>query len=545
VHRVLTATAAASLLAGLREIWIRTTTDSAGLGLVLTLCYAAVLALVVLALCSTRRRALIRIDVAVLLVAVAIEVVQLHRFVAGTFTYSGDEGILSAHAMDVLRHGHDPYRFAWPRAVAQAPTQLMGGGVADRFSYPPLAAVLGAGAGLISPALASPAFITGLALIATAVFMFAVFPASLRPLAVLVVFGIAFETSRAIAGEPGVVAVPFLAVALWRWPTTGMGGRLDRSSLIRAGALGLAMATWQLAWFVVPFLAVGLWRLRRGELPHRAALLTVGGYLGVAIGAFAVVNAPFAAIGFTDWWDTVTSVFTQHALLYGPGIAMISGNVLPGSGALDFYSYAAALFYLALLVALAFAPQRLGPAIPVLAMVSFWLAIRSEDTYYVVFAPLWILAAVTVGRADFSAARAMSMPAWLQRRRTKLIAAAALCTPAIACVVVALATPSPLTMAVVSTSASPTHQLAQIDVSVHNRSDRVVQPHFVLLADAQLGVFWRVRQGPAQLAPGQHATYQLLAPGRGFQPPSGVRVQLDAVSDHPQTLSAVKLPSSS
>ena len=46
------------MLAGLRSVWINTTTDSANLGFVVTLCYAALFALIVIAACTTRRRTL-------------------------------------------------------------------------------------------------------------------------------------------------------------------------------------------------------------------------------------------------------------------------------------------------------------------------------------------------------------------------------------------------------------------------------------------------------------------------------------------------------
>jgi hypothetical protein len=539
---VLSALAAASVLAGLRTIWLHTTADSAALGLVVSLGYAALLALIVVATCATRRRTVIRVDLCVLAVAVAIEAVQLHRFTTSGFSYGGDEGILTSQAMEALRHGHNPYAGSWASAVAQAPTQLMGGGIVDRYVYPPVIAVLGGAAGLIGPSLATPAFIDGLALIATAVVLFVVFPVALRPLAVLVVFGISFETSRAIAGAPGIVAVPFLVAALWRWPAIGAGGRLGRRGIIRAMCLGLAMATYQLAWFLLPFVAIGIWRMRRGELVRRASLLAVGRYVAVTLAVFVVVNAPFAALGFADWWHGITDVLSEHALIYGPGIAMVSGNLAPGSGALDFFTYAAAFAYVILLVVVAIAPRRLAAAVTVLPILIFWLAVRSEDTYYVVFAPLWILAVVTAVRTDFSTARPISLPARLAGPRARRLAIGAAALPVVACVAIGLLTPSPLRLSVTSTTRNTSQHLQTISVEVHNRSGHDVQPHFVLLGEAQLGVFWAVETGPSALAAGQSANYVLTNPGRGFQPAPGSRLRLEAVSDHPQTLSSVEIP---
>jgi uncharacterized membrane protein len=537
---VLSALAAASILAGLRTIWLHTTTDSGGLGLVVSLGYAGLLAAVVTAICATRRRTVVRVDALVLTIAVVIEAVQLHRFTSGGFGYAGDEGILASHAIDVFRHGHNPYAYHWASAVAQVPTQLMGGGVVDRFVYPPVTVLLGAVAGSAGSSLATPAFLTGLALIATALLMFAALPVAMRPLAVLVVFGIAFETSRAVAGAPGIIALPFLTAAIWRWPQVGAGGRLGRGGVARAVCLGLAMATYQLAWFVVPFIAVAMWRLRRGEGSRRDAVLIVARYVAVALTTFVVIDLPFAIAGFSEWWHAITSVLTEHALIYGPGIAMVSGNLSPGSGALDFFDYAAAAAYVGLLIAVAVVPVRLAAAASVLPIVVFWLAIRSEDTYYVVFAPLWVLAAVVAVRSDFSSARPIALAERIGHRGR--IAAAGVAIALVAAFVgVGLLTPSPLTMIVGSAQRGTAGRLRAIELTVHNRSGHTVHPNFVLLGDAQLSIFWTIEQGPAELQAGQTATYLLRNPDRGFQPTPGSRIRLEAVSDHPQTLSSVQI----
>jgi uncharacterized membrane protein len=301
------------------------------------------------------------------------------------------------------------------------------------------------------------------------------------------------------------------------------------------------MATYQLTWFLAPFLAVAMWRIRRGELASREAVFTVARYVGFALATFAVVNAPFAAIGFSDWWHDITVVLTEHAVIYGPGIAMISGNLTPGSGALDFFGYAAAVAYVGLLVTVAVLPARLSAAATILPIVIFWLAIRSEDTYYVVFAPLWVLAVVVAARTDFAAARPLALA---QRfgRRGQVAAAGIAIAAVVGCLAVGLATPSPLLMTVVSAQRSTGGHLRTVELSVHNRSGHSVHPSFVLLGDAQLGVFWTVEQGPASLSSGQTAGYLLSNPDRGFQPAAGSALRLEAVSDDPQTLSSVSIP---
>jgi hypothetical protein len=545
VHRALSVVAAASLLVGLRTIWINATTDGAGFGLIVTLCYFAVLSLIVAALCCRDRRSLVRIDLLVLVVASLIELTDLHRFVVRSFTYDVDEGVLTAHAMTALRHGVNPYRPAWPHAVSLFPTQLMGGGIVDRFDYPPLSAVLGAAAGLVWHGLATPAVLDGVALLAAGVIMFVAFPPRWRPLAVLVTFGIGFDATRAASGDPAVIALPFLAVALWQWPKVGAGGELGRSGIVRAVCLGLAAATQQLAWFIVPFVVVGMWRVRRGELPPRQAATVIGRCLAISAATFAVVNLPFAIAGPVDWWQGVTSVLTQHAVIYGPGLAMISDNILPVSGALGFYNYATGLLYIAFLVMFAVGIKRFGTAAAVLPMAVFLLSVRSQDTYYLVFAPVWIMTAVTTSRADFASAPPLSlptsMPTWLHRPRTLRGATIGLYIPALACLIVAVATPRPLHMRVLSTTADAA-SVAEISVDVLNTSSHLVAPHFVLVTRAEIGRYWRVATGPSALRPGQQARYELLAPVGGTPSVPDASMRLVAVSDDPQTISTVVVP---
>jgi hypothetical protein len=244
----------------------------------------------------------------------------------------------------------------------------------------------------------------------------------------------------------------------------------------------------------------------------------------------------------------VTSVLTQHAVIYGPGLAMISDNLLPGSGALGFYDYATGLLYLAFLVMFAVGIRRFGTAAAVLPMAVFLLSVRSQDTYYLVFAPVWILTAVTTSRADFADAPRWSLPtsspAWLRRPRMLRGATLALYLPTLACLIVALATPRPLHLHVLSTRTDEA-SVAAISVDVLNTSTHLVEPHFVLVTRAEIGRYWRVATGPSELRPGQQARYELLAPIGGTPAIPDASMRLVAVSDNPQTISTVDIPASS
>lgn len=539
VHRVLSAVAVVALLATFRPIWIATTAASPWLGFAFTGCYVAVFVIAVLALSAGTRRRLAQCDYAVLALAVAVEAIQLRRVVSTHFRYRVDEGILTRHALIALRAGHDPYTLSWPHAIAAAPTQLMNVHVVARFDYPPLTLVFGLVAGWIRPGLATPAFVTGVALLAATVIGFWLLPNDYRPLSVLVFFGVTFDNSHALGGSPVVVAVPFLLLAFMRWPRLGVGGRLGRRGVVAAVSLGLAMAAQQLTWLIVPFFAVGLLLVRRAELSRRQAATVVARHLAIAFATFAVVNLPFAVVSPGGWFHGVTAVFTQHAVLYGPGISMISGYLTSGSGALAFYSYAALLLYLALLACFAVGLRRLGPAMLVLPMIFFLLAIRSEDAYYVVFAPVWLLVAATTPPAAFATARPVPLPRRLRPRSwLSAVSIGGLFVPSLACAVLAAAWPSPLDLRIGSSQSAGADRISAVDITAYNSSGHSVSPHFAFVVRAQLGRYWTIVSGPATVASHQTATYMLDAPTRAAEIPIGPTVRLDAFADGPQTLSS-------
>jgi uncharacterized membrane protein len=271
--------------------------------------------------------------------------------------------------------------------------------------------------------------------------------------------------------------------------------------------------------------------------------MVVGRYVAISVASFALVNAPFAVANPLDWWRGLTAVLTQHALIWGQGLAMISDNILPGSGALSFYDYAAGLLYVAFLVMFATGIRRYGTVVAVLPMVVFLLSIRSENTYYVVFAPVWIITAATTSRADFAEARPLSLPTWLERPRMIRAATVALFAPTLACLAIALGSPRPLHMHVLSTLRNDAHVVSEITVNVHNTSAHLIEPHFVLATFGRVGHYWRVASGPSKLAAGQQATYELMPPlNRDTSAKPDTSIRLVAVSDHPETISTANVP---
>ncbi len=215
--------------------------------------------------------------------------------------------------------------------------------------------------------------------------------------------------------------------------------------MVQALCLGAACASQQLAWFLTPFLLVGLYAVRRGELGPRPALAVVARYTGTAALTWAAINAYFATQDFPTWLHGLLLPLTQKAILHGQGLMGISYYFTAGSRHLDYYSYASLLLLLGLLAATLLFVRRLGPAITVLPWLSFYLATRSQDGYFLMMTPLWLAAAATVPAAALASAWRPRIPR-LTGHRAKAVLAAALVAPAVLCATVAAASAPPLRM---------------------------------------------------------------------------------------------------
>lgn len=542
-HRGLSLLAVVSLFMGLSPLWAQEVVQAPASSTLLMLAYGALLCCAVLACAVRTRRALGLVDLAVLVIG-AVRATLSFSSTLNERWYGTDEGVLVHQAAVWLAHGRNPYTGVWPHLVGVTgvgATPLMNGGSADTYGYPPLGALLTALAGPFTHGLPSASAVSfGCELLAAAA-MFALLPVAWRPSAALLCFGLDFLGAYSRQGYVLVMALPFLVVAVAGWTRTGRGtGRLGRSGTVRAVCLGLACATQQMAWFLAPFLVVGLYAVRRGELPHRAALRLTARYAGLGAAVFAVVNLPFAATAPARWLAGVLSPLTQGAVPKGVGLIGIAYYLRGGSDTLDFYSYAAVLLLLGALAALWLLPRRLGPAAALLPWVCFYLATRSTENYFTLLTPLWVTALATAGPAAFARAWA-PRPAWLRGRRARALLLAGLALPALVCTAVAAFGTAPLRMRVEAWRGSSPHAPSRVVLRVTNVSDATVRPHFGLSSTSVLAAYWGVASGPAALRPGATAVYVLVPPASHAGLSGTGAVYVRAVSAGPQTMSSVRL----
>ena len=557
MHRALALLATISLFIGSRTAWTGALTFSPTVMAVLSVGYLGILVLATLVLIVRTRRALVLVDL-LILGAAAVQVIGAlvvqHK--------PTDEGTLIAQAARSMLAGGGIYGVAWPQLFAQEHlpiTWMMGGGSAETLGYPPLAVLLTAPALLLFSFPAASSIVTTLVLLVGALVLWRLLPLDWRPAATAVMLGFPFMPHYARLGFPAIIAMVWLIPVIVRWPEIGRGGRLRRSDLLRGVCLGAACATQQLAWFVAPFLIVGLFALRRGELPARPAFRTVASFAGVAAVTFLAINLPFIVRDAPAWASGVVLVLTQHAIPHGQGLIDVSFYLTDGSAQLVFYSYATLLLTLGLLGLTAIWVRRVGPALTVIPWFVFYFSVRSQDGYFLLMTPLWLAAAATAPPQAFAAAWQPRLPSLnrpisglgprglrrLPGASGRALVAVALLVPALLCASVAIASDKPLDLNVVSTTAHGAHAegLWQMSVDVLNKSTVPLTPHFTISNGQGVSPFWTATGGPAQLAPGQRATYHLTAADKnGYSPGPNGYLYLRALTDGPMTVSTTPVP---
>ena len=185
-HRGMTLLATISLFIGMRGAWTRAIATLPSAAAVITVCYAAILVLGVLALVVRTRRALGWVDVGVLAVAIALVLCRFALEHAGT-----DEAMLTARAAREFLRGSPIYGQPWPSVFhgPAAVTKTMSGGADYTYAYPPLAVVLAAPFYAVVHSATAVTLLATVALIAGTIALWWLLPAPWRPAATAVCLG--------------------------------------------------------------------------------------------------------------------------------------------------------------------------------------------------------------------------------------------------------------------------------------------------------------------------------------------------------------------
>ena len=541
-HRVLTVLADISLFIGTRSIWTQAATHHLVLAAAISVCYVSILVSGVLALTVRGTRSLARLDLVVLVTAVALALCGWALNHNG-----GDEGALTTQAARELVAGHAVYGQPWPwlfHGTGIALTPTIGGSYDYTYGYPPLAPLLTAPLLWLGHHGAPATAVCTGALIAGTVALWRMLPTPWRSAATMACLGFGFLSTYARVGYPAVIALALLIPAVVRWPRIGQGGRLGAAGLARAACLGAACAAQQLPWFLTPFLLAGIYAVRRGELGGRAAALVVLRITGVAVTVWLLINTYFIVSEPGRWLAGIALPLTQGAVVHGQGLVDITLYYTNGSDRIDWYSHASMLLAAALLALFVLFVRRLGPAATVLPWLAFYLATRSQDGYYLMMTPLWLAAAVTAPLSEFERAW-QPRPAFLTgpRRRTALVATIALLlAPALASAALAASGRPPLRMEVTALrrTGKSAAVVREMTLKVVNTGSAALTPHYTLTTGQGMSMYWLLVRGPATIPGHGTASVELRPPNGRFGIPTkpSTRIRLRAFTADPQTLSS-------
>ncbi|WP_417159222.1 hypothetical protein [Streptomyces gilvifuscus] len=541
LHRGMTLIATISLFIGTRAAWTRAMLLHPPVAGVISLCYAGILVCAVLALAVRGRQALVRVDAAVLVLAVILVVCGYWLSHIGT-----DEGVLTEQAASEIARGHAIYGQPWPWLFGtpnSGLTKTMSGSADYTYGYPPLTALLAAPVHALLDTPAAATMVTMGALIVGTVALWLLLPAPWRSAATAVCLGFGILPGYARSGYPSIVALALLMPVVVRWPDIGAGARLGRGGALRAVCLGAACAAQQLAWFVAPFLLIGLYAVRRGELGARPAAAVLARFTGVAALTWAAVNAYFALQGFSAWLHGLLLPLNQKAILHGQGLMGISYYFTAGSSRLDYYSYASELLLAGLLAATLLFVRRLGPALTVLPWLSFYLATRSQDGYFLMMTPLWLAAAATVPSSVLAHAWQPGIP-HLTGRPAKAALAVALLVPALLCTAIAASSAPPLRMTLAPRITGRSHpSVTSVTIRASNATGTALTPHFASRLGQGASNWWNITAGPTTLAPHSTAVY-VVRPETGHRTLPTARnehMYLIAVTGTPMTISTAPI----
>ncbi len=497
------------------------------------------------AMTARSRRQMTVVDAALLITGIGTLLAWAASVLVVNPSYGTDEAAFVQYAATLFLHGRDPYganlspalnRYGVPIQYA---TYLLNGKVVGSLGYPAWSVLWTAPFVLLTGGVQSVIVANLVSCLAGLVLAFLVLPRQWRGLAVLAVLDLPILFGYDVSGDISIFAFPALVLVAWRWTEVGAGGRLGWRGRVAGVAMGVAVATTQLAWFIAPFVALGIFICRRRELGRRGASGVLARYVGLAVAAFALIDAPFVVMGPRAWLAGILGPLTQHAIPYGQGFVDLATFAGVGGGDLKLFSDAAILLLAGMLVGLALRFDRLWRAALVLPSIALWWPSRSLAEYWMTLVAVWVVAFATVSAppappADEPAPaklRSLSgrLPAW---------ALAGVLIPGLAVGGLALARPAPLHMRIVSVRTNGQFERVwKLEARISNTSDNRLTPHYGTDSIGQMTSYWDVVDGPAVLAPHSSATVTLEAPNVGSMPGITSRFQLEAVTNTPETVS--------
>jgi len=538
-HRVVSVLAAIGLAGPAFSIWAGIIEVPAAGAFAVVLALASMV-LAVGAVTARSRRQMLALDIAILLAGVGALVAWSASVLIVNPAYGTDEAAFVQYAAQGFLHGKNPYamnlapalnRFGVPIQYA---TYLLNGKLVSSLGYPAWSVLVTAPFVVATGGVQSVILADLASAVLGVVVAFSVLPRQWRGLAVVAAVDLPILFGYIVSGDIAAFVFPALVLVAWRWTEVGSGGRLGWRGRVGAVAMGVAVATTQLAWFIAPFVAVGIFVCRRRELGTSPAARVLARYVGLAAAVFAVINLPFILMGPSLWLAGVLGPLTQHAIPYGQGLIDLATFAGVGGGDLQLFSVAAILIYLGLLTLFAVGFDRLWRAALILPSIALWWPTRSLAEYWMTLVAVWVVALGT-SRPPMPKTHRVSL---FGQGGLRSFALAGMLLPGLVVAGLAVRSSAPLRMQITTVHTNGQFERVwQVQVRVTNTTGRRLVPHFGTDSIGQMTSYWQVAAGPRSLAPHSVTTVTLDAPNVGSMPGITSRFQLEAVTNTPETVS--------
>ncbi len=477
--------------------------------------------------------------VAVMVTVVFPQAIVIHtrRF------YTTDSAAFEHVAARALLHGSDPYVVSMAPAAAllKVPalfwTYTVSGGHVSQFSYPAGSFLADYPAMALGLHHAVVDWMDLLAWMVSAVLLFVLLPTSFRWLAGLVVLTPTLLGSFS-SGETDAMFVPFLILAAWRWDRFGQDRQAGLARWIGPIALGLACSIKQTPWFCVPLLVTGVFLEAR--IARRPAAPLALRYLLTVLVVFGAVNLPFVIWGPAAWFHGTLVPFVGGLVADGQGLVSLATHGITGGVDLTMLSVAGALALVTVLCAFAVWYSHLKRIWLLLMPIPLFFSPRSLSSYLTDLFPAAIVAALSVRSVSRSASVLPNTAT-----RVKVLPALAVGIPAlgvvIASVLAFVAPPLDLTVRNVALSHGG-RVVDAVTVSVHNRTDTAITPHFMVNTGDNPHGFWAPsNHRRVVVRAGGSDTVTLYPPVQTVAPQPGALWLVEAYTDHPSWLSTSPL----
>lgn len=391
-------------------------------------------------------------------------------------SYQSDSILFNHYSAILFLQGRNPYAatmapayglFNVPQSIV---TPMIDGSAIHALSYPALSFLVYVPFMLCS--LTNMLWVSVLAHALVVASLFFMAPRRLRFLAPLAMNVDPTYLSYTLGGVTDVLWVFPMVLAAYYW---------DKQKLASAAFLGLAISLKQNAWLVLPFALVH-WAYDARDARRPANFFAPA---GVALGIFALTNAPFALAAPRAWLHGVLAPVALSPIPFGSGIVQTLATSNLSAAVLG----PVWLSVLALAVVLYARFKRALDILPFVApALALFFASRSLENYFMYW-PIVALAFVLSAKPVHAAARERKAAAAVPVRAAAL-AFGGVVAFALLAFAVQLARANPMSLAIVDSAFDgETKAIEAFRISAANASDKPVSVRFGVFADNRFD-FW-------------------------------------------------------